>query len=1093
MSGNRPVNSNRQRNLSLTSNTSSSSYKDNASNNQKTPESQVFSRSGMFNSSLTNANSASPSARDVQHGSLNRSSSSIPQLNPLQREFQRPRFESYEAMSSASLNSTMDHGNLACEPEHEIQQKLTEMQQKKLQYENVLLQLQQLQTSLNNSPQIPATSRGQQPVEQRNIETAYAPVNLRSSKLQEAQQRLTQLQDLMQNVSLDLDCNPFARQHKNKNIYPHPTLIKEYPDFLLNVGANENGSVHSNNTRASAPPMNPDSSRYRNIENSFEPHRSYSPQQNNLSLESITPKIQRNSQMFNHGHGSLLDVFVRSDEASLNSSEGSAPEIDDNLMNDANEDADQRDERIPQAEQSNRHQHMQVNCNCHLSDHSHAANSIPQISQDRLDHMEQQIERTNSLCELVAVEQRRMALLMENLLATVSNLQPVGQHNNPRFINGRPNPLLVPLSSLPLNCSWNDTNVGTHHGGGGSDTHVLAQAINQCCHLLTQLQRDLSAVQQSVETTSLQSQEPAVQAGASSSAIRSPEVHHQGHHRPSHFNETRTLRKKKVIEARTTTSSYETNEGVDRFDLNPAMTLNNRVPPGTRTNNYWDNFRSYSRQNLLSSGSSASASKFSSQAAPGDQILLHAETTASTTTAATATATATMTMTGNHTRDTHSTNPPRRSDPPRRTKRKVNKGQRQVEIGVVRSPHADNRALAGTYGLMSVVSGGGGAAASVAHPEANIMLVARNLNATSSSSNGNDAHVLTTIAEPAAAAVSVEIVKNNSTLKYSGARPKEERGGRPAEASALDANVNLMVDREMAHQSSSQHNHHRQPLELIVREHAGCPQFLANLLELLHKFDNDDLRQMALNALQGVADSRQSQFLTVFNAVAANQREFTPNLLDSFLVALRQQTANDHDPLEGAAAALPPSQDEQLLHIRHALAPFLFRRLSQVHDLIGDTLLKLESKNSSAGQNEASVSATAAAAAASPVMASGQEDDLAEADQSCDGANLVDSLPLVDHSPAGAAAALASGAGEWNEETELTVRRSVGGLDEVPTRLLSILNPPVWSRPHSSVSQSSPIPTTEDGPSLNRSNVSMRKRQEPECSNSAWFPEDDSV
>ncbi|XP_054267464.1 pericentriolar material 1 protein-like isoform X1 [Macrosteles quadrilineatus] len=32
----------------------------------------------------------------------------------------------------------------------------------------------------------------------------------------------------------------------------------------------------------------------------------------------------------------------------------------------------------------------------------------------------------------------------------------------------------------------------------------------------------------------------------------------------------------------------------------PATTLNNQVPPGNRANNYWDNFRSYSRQNLLS-------------------------------------------------------------------------------------------------------------------------------------------------------------------------------------------------------------------------------------------------------------------------------------------------------------------------------------------------------------------------------------------------------------------------------------------------------------------------------------------------------------
>ncbi|XP_005187213.2 uncharacterized protein LOC101891600 [Musca domestica] len=35
-------------------------------------------------------------------------------------------------------------------------------------------------------------------------------------------------------------------------------------------------------------------------------------------------------------------------------------------------------------------------------------------------------------------------------------------------------------------------------------------------------------------------------------------------------------------------------------------TLNNQVPPGNRANNYWDNFRSYSRQNLLSTNSNKS-------------------------------------------------------------------------------------------------------------------------------------------------------------------------------------------------------------------------------------------------------------------------------------------------------------------------------------------------------------------------------------------------------------------------------------------------------------------------------------------------------
>ncbi|XP_038213283.1 pericentriolar material 1 protein [Zerene cesonia] len=38
-----------------------------------------------------------------------------------------------------------------------------------------------------------------------------------------------------------------------------------------------------------------------------------------------------------------------------------------------------------------------------------------------------------------------------------------------------------------------------------------------------------------------------------------------------------------------------------------SHTLNNQVPPGNRANNYWDNFRSYSRQNLLSTNSKTNA------------------------------------------------------------------------------------------------------------------------------------------------------------------------------------------------------------------------------------------------------------------------------------------------------------------------------------------------------------------------------------------------------------------------------------------------------------------------------------------------------
>ncbi|XP_017467446.1 PREDICTED: uncharacterized protein LOC108359885 isoform X3 [Rhagoletis zephyria] len=46
--------------------------------------------------------------------------------------------------------------------------------------------------------------------------------------------------------------------------------------------------------------------------------------------------------------------------------------------------------------------------------------------------------------------------------------------------------------------------------------------------------------------------------------------------------------------------------GHSNINIGGGNTLNNQVPPGNRANNYWDNFRSYSRQNLLSTNSNKS-------------------------------------------------------------------------------------------------------------------------------------------------------------------------------------------------------------------------------------------------------------------------------------------------------------------------------------------------------------------------------------------------------------------------------------------------------------------------------------------------------
>ena len=44
-----------------------------------------------------------------------------------------------------------------------------------------------------------------------------------------------------------------------------------------------------------------------------------------------------------------------------------------------------------------------------------------------------------------------------------------------------------------------------------------------------------------------------------------------------------------------------TGESESGVSTNTSGALNNTVPPGMRANNYWDNFRSFSRQNRLSS------------------------------------------------------------------------------------------------------------------------------------------------------------------------------------------------------------------------------------------------------------------------------------------------------------------------------------------------------------------------------------------------------------------------------------------------------------------------------------------------------------
>lgn len=291
------MNGNRQRNLSVTSNTSSSSYKDNSSINQRNsdqaPDQRRASRSARTTTS--NSNGVRESAR-----------LSFTATNSTFRDFQRPTslFE-----TAASLNNPT-------EGEHrEMQEKMRELQHKKWQYENAMSQLQQMHSPFADEP-TPNAARA----EMSNNETVYASMSNRARKLQEAQQRLLQLQELMQNVSIDLDYNPYAQQSEDKNNKP-----KEFPlDFLRNVSSNLPARTPT------IPRVNP-SSVPRHLNKGPHQHQlgaaagavhHFSPQ-NNLSHDSLSsPKRYSTSSQVN---GSLLDVFARGEPSFDSSNE----EVDD--------------------------------------------------------------------------------------------------------------------------------------------------------------------------------------------------------------------------------------------------------------------------------------------------------------------------------------------------------------------------------------------------------------------------------------------------------------------------------------------------------------------------------------------------------------------------------------------------------------------------------------------------------------------------------------------------------------------------------------------------------------------------------------------
>merc|ERR1740128_290014 len=236
----------------MTSNTSSSSCKDNS-----------------FLHHHQRAIDPTDPRRAARISNENGSSTGDRPMRPSFPDFQRPT--SFYDVQPILDQSRTDQDS------QEIQDKLKELQHSKWQYDNLVSQLHQLQTSCNREVHPTSTTiRSERSLEVGSHDAVYININSRTLKLQEAQQKLIQLQELMQNVSIDLDFHSLGDENKNNK--PNMSMIKEFPaEFLRSVP----GSVSNRST--AIPRVNPSVRRFNRTLPQQQSH--YSLQQNNLSQD----------------------------------------------------------------------------------------------------------------------------------------------------------------------------------------------------------------------------------------------------------------------------------------------------------------------------------------------------------------------------------------------------------------------------------------------------------------------------------------------------------------------------------------------------------------------------------------------------------------------------------------------------------------------------------------------------------------------------------------------------------------------------------------------------------------------------------------
>ncbi|KAI4501990.1 hypothetical protein M0802_002672 [Mischocyttarus mexicanus] len=133
---------------------------------------------------------------------------------------------------------------------------------------------------------------------------------------------------------------------------------------------------------------------------------------------------------------------------------------------------------------------------------------------------------------------------------------------------------------------------------------VMGTTIQQCCQLLWVQQRELQSMRTAITQLQLQLRQSQGIPRSNNSENQeeysnlSRSVHHLADTLDAALPPSSSL--PNLVSLPNTSPALSHSVVGTNSQQHQQQQLNNQVPPGNRANNYWDNFRSYSRQNLLS-------------------------------------------------------------------------------------------------------------------------------------------------------------------------------------------------------------------------------------------------------------------------------------------------------------------------------------------------------------------------------------------------------------------------------------------------------------------------------------------------------------